>query len=148
MEDSDDSNHEDVWSPTLREDVFSTHDMMGHSWNTEPRHHLEHLPLPNFNSIRSQPLNHLSWSNSLSHQQQQQQHQQRAHSNTTPAKSTSSSSRHPLSTASVTRNHSHLDLPNFPLQAVCINQVDSSSSELLASFRPWSKSERLSIPFP
>ena len=141
MEDSDDSNHEDVWSPTLREDVFSNHDMMGHSWNTEPRHHFEHLPLPNFNSIRSQPLDHIRWPNSQSHQQQ------RVNSNNTPAKSSSSSSRHPLSTTSVTRNHSHLDLPNFPLQAVCLSGVGSSCSELLVSFRPWSKSKRLSTPF-
>ena len=156
MEDSDDSNHEDVWSPTLREDVFSNHDMMGHSWNSEPRNHVEHLPLPNFNPtfnpIRSQPLNNLHWSNSLPHQQQQQQRQQqRGQSNTTLAKSSSSSSssssRHPLSPASVIRNHSHLDLPNFPLQAVCISRVDSFCSELLVSFRPWSKTQRLSAPF-
>ena len=133
MEDSDDSNHEDVWSPTLREDVFSNHDMMGHSWNSEPRNHVEHLPLPNFHSIRSQPLNHINWSNS------QPQQQQRGHSNTTPAKPSSSSSQHPLSTASVTRNHSHLDLPNFPLQAVRISGVESSCSEPLLSFRPWSE---------
>lgn len=114
MDDSDDSNHEDVWSPTLREDVFSNHDMMGHSWSAEPRHRLDHLPLPNFNSIRSQPLNHMNWPNSQSHQQQ------RVHTSTAPIKSSSSSSRHPLSTASVNRNRSHLDPPNFPLQAVCI----------------------------
>lgn len=114
MEDSDDSNHEDVWSPTLREDVFSNHDMMGHSWSSEPRHRVEQLPLPNFNSIRSQPLNHINWPNSQSHQQQ------RSYNSTAPAKSSSSSSRPPLSTTPLNRSHSHLDLPNFPLQAVCI----------------------------
>ena len=112
MEDSDDSNHEDVWSPTLREDVFSNHDIMGHSWSSEPRHRFEHLPLPNFNLLRSQPLNHLNWPNSQSHQQH------RGHSNTAPTKPSSTSSRHPLSTTPVHRNRSHLDLPNFPLQAV------------------------------
>ena len=113
MEDSDDSNHEDVWSPTLREDVFSNHDMMGNSWSGEPRHRVEYLPLPNFTSIRSQPLNHINWPNSQSHQQQ------RSHNSTAPTKSSSSSSRPPLSTTSVNRSRSHLDLPNFPLQAVC-----------------------------
>lgn len=114
MEDSDDSNHEDVWSPTLREDVFSNYDMMGHSWSGEPRHRLEHLPLPNFNSIRSQPLNHTNWPNSQSHQHQ------RSHNNTAPTKSSSSSSQTPLSTTAVNRSRSHFELPNFPLQAVCI----------------------------
>ena len=145
MEDSDGSNHEDVWSPTLREDVFSNHDMMGHSWSSEPRHHVEHLPLPNFNSIRSQPLNHINWPNSQSPQQQQ-----RGHNNTAPAKPSSSSSRHPLSTTSVTRNHSHLDLPNFPLQAVCLTDPELSYVELLVSFiislKAWCQSKRLSIP--
>ncbi|CAF9908348.1 SUMO-targeted ubiquitin ligase complex subunit slx8 [Imshaugia aleurites] len=121
MDDSDDSNHEDVWSPTLREDVFSNHDMMGHSWSGEPRHRVEHLPLPNFNSIRSQPLNHINWPNSQSHQQL------RGHNNTAPTKSSSSSSRHPLSTTSVNRNRSHLDLPNFPLQASPVGEAPNSS---------------------
>ena len=114
MEDSDDSNHEDVWSPTLREDIFSNHDLLANSWSSEPRHRVEHLPLPHFNSIRSQPLNHINWPNSQSHQQQ------RGHSITAPTKLSSSSSRQPLSTTSVNRSHSHLDLPNFPLQAVCM----------------------------
>lgn len=114
MDDSDDSNHEDVWSPTLREDIFSNHDMIGNTWSVDNRHRLEHLPLPNFNSIRSQPLNHINWPNSQSHQQQ------RGHNDNAPAKSSSSSSRHPLSTASVNRNRSHFDLPNFPLQTVCM----------------------------
>ena len=114
MEDSDDSNREDVWSPTLREDVFSNHDMMGNSWSGEPRHRLEHLPLPNFNSI-GQPLNHMNWPNPQSHQHH------RSHNNIPPTKSSSSSSRTPLSSSSVNRSRSHLDdLPNFPLQAVCL----------------------------
>ena len=114
MEDSDDSNHEDVWSPTLREDVFSNHDVMGHSWSGEPRHRFEHLPLPSFNSIRPQPFNHMNWPNSQSHQHQ------RSHNNIAPNKSSSSSSRTALSTTSVNRSRSHLDPPNFPLQAVCL----------------------------
>lgn len=121
MEDSDDSNHEDVWSPTLREDVFSNHDMLGYSWSAEPRHRVEHLPLPNFNSIRSQPLNHINWPNSQSHQQQ------RNHHNIGPIKSSSSSSRHPLSTTPVNRNRSHLDPPNFPLQASPVGEASNTS---------------------
>ncbi|KAF6222182.1 hypothetical protein HO133_001268 [Letharia lupina] len=123
MEDSDDSNHEDVWSPTLREDVFSNHDMndmFGQSWGSEPRHRVEHLPLPNFNSLRSQPLNHINWPNSQSHQQQ------RGHNTTASTKSSSSSSRHPLSTT-VNRSRSHLDLPNFPLQASPLGEASNSS---------------------
>lgn len=120
MEDSEDSNHEDVWSPTLREDIFSNHDMMGHSWSGETRHRVEHLPLPNFNSIRSQPLNHLNWPNSQSHQHQ------RTH-NTLPNKPSSSSSRTPLSTASVNRSRSHLDPPNFPLQASPVGEASNTS---------------------
>ena len=126
MEDSDESNHEDVWSPTLREDVFSNHEMMGHLWNTEPRHRLERLPLPNFNSIQSQPLNQINWPNSQSHQQQ------RSHNHPAPSRSASSSSRHPLSTTSLNRNRSHLDLPNFPLQAV---RIFEHTSPTLAGFK-------------
>ena len=143
MEDSDESNHEDVWSPTLREDVFSNHDMLGHSWSGEPRHRLEHLPLPNFNSIRSQPLNHTNWPNSQSHQQQ------RGHNNTAPTKSSSSSSRHPCSTTSVNRSRSHLDLPNFPLQAVrVVPEQIFAFLERFAGFKTRRRSERLSIPLP
>lgn len=143
MEDSDGSNHEDVWSPTLREDVFSNHDMMGPSWSIEPRHHLEHLSLPNFNSIRSQPLNPINWPNFPSH------HQQRGHSNTAPTKSSSSSSstQHPLSTTSVNRTHSHLDLPNFPLQAVCIFQTRLFLSRTVVDPQIRSDIEQLSTSF-
>lgn len=138
MEDSDDSNHEDVWSPTLREDVFSNYDMndmFGQSWGSEPRHRVEHLPLPNFNSLRSQPLNHINWPNSQSHQQQ------RGHNTTASTKSSSSSSRHPLSTT-VNRSRSHLDLPNFPLQAVRIfSDQGVTVPDCSAGSKTWSGSK-------
>ena len=101
MDGSDDFLYDDVWSPALRESLFSASDA-GQAWSSEPRQQYNASPLPRqFHSQPTQSPNHLSA-------------QTQRNDNTRP---NSTSSFHPTMPTPITRKRSHLDPPNFPLQS-------------------------------
>ena len=102
MESSDDSHYEDVWSPSLREDVFSSFEIGLPFSSGDPMHYSNHSPLPR--PFHPQPIQLLSRPPS----------QQERGNNTQPP---ASSSLHAPVSAPLNRKRSHLDPPNFPLQS-------------------------------
>ena len=132
MESSHDSHYEDVWSPSLREDVFSNFGI-GHSWSSEPRHHPDHSPLPS--EFYSQPI-----------QVNTPPFQQQRDSSSQPTNQSSMQPPVPLH-----RTRSHLDPPNFPLQSdpVANNSNTSGRPQATTTFhsRPTTPSSR-DLPRP
>ncbi len=101
MDGSDDYPNDDVWSPSLREELFSDYTLAS-LWESDTGHHAENLP-PQRPSL---PFTH-----SLSQPTLIQQQQQRLHN---PDVSNSPIF-HFHGSAPLERKHSHIDLPNFPL---------------------------------
>ena len=96
MEGSDDFSGDDIWSPSLREELFSDYDL-GPAWGNDA----DDLFLPRLSFPESNVLNHPT-----------PLLQQPWEINTdTPCSSTSNSQ----NIAPNSRKRSHLDLPNFPL---------------------------------
>jgi hypothetical protein len=101
MDGIDDFSNDDVWSPSLREELFSDYSL-GSLWESDARHHVEDLPLQR----PSLPSAHPPSQPTLIQQQQQRLHN-------------TDISNPPIfhfqGSAPLERKHSHLDLPNFPL---------------------------------
>ena len=115
MDASDDFPYDDVWSPALRESLFSASDA-GQSWSSEPRQQYDISPLPRqFHSQSTQSPNNLSVQTQRS-------------DNTRP---NNTSSLHPTVPTSITRKRSHLDPPNFPLQSDPVGFHTNSSGRPL-----------------
>lgn len=102
MDGSDDVSNDDIWSPSLREELFSDYHT-GRFWDNDARHHVENLPPP-----RPTP----SFANSPGRPTLIQRQQQRLHNTEHP---NSPSVINFNGSAPLDRKHSHLDLPNFPL---------------------------------
>ena len=116
MDGSDDFPYDDVWSPALRESLFSASDA-AQSWSSEPRQQYNASPLPRpFHSQPTQTLNHPPSQPQPSY-------------NTQP----SLSSLRPAASTSIHRKRSHLDPPNFPLQSDPVGNNSNSSGRPLTT---------------
>ena len=113
MEGSDEFSNDDVWSPSLREELFADYNL-SQSWDNNAND----LFLPRFSLLHPSVLDRATPS----------QHQGTAHTGTTGALNTSMP--YPSGTTSQTRKSSHLDLPNFPLATDPTNTSSTSSARV------------------
>ena len=116
MDGSSDSFPDDIWSPSLLENIFSNHDLA--SWDFDSRHNNDPSPLPKNNFTRR-----------LTNQQSQASPY---HPQNFTSTSTASLPSHPPHSA-LGPKRSHLDLPNFPLQANPVGDASNSSGRPFAN---------------
>jgi len=113
MDGSDDFPNDDVWSPSLREELFSDYNLP-FLWESNARHDVEDLPPPRPSLPSTNPPSQPTLI---------QQQQQRLHN----TEISNSPKFHFRGSAPLERKRSHFELPNFPL-ATNPTGVPSNSS--------------------